>query len=52
MSNSEKYKCCIRILFDNSSQANMIKESLDVDDELQPNRLKKILSVDQNILIV
>ena len=54
---SGKLKECVKeffsevsIPFPTNHHANMVKDCLDVDEELQPNRLTKVLLVEGNVL--
>jgi hypothetical protein len=50
---SEKpYKSCIRIDFKSTENAMNVKSCLEIDDELQPDKILKSLEVDGTKLIV
>ena len=42
----------INIKFLTQKQAEMVKTSLEVDEELQPKRVKKLITVEENNLIM
>ena len=42
----------MRIRFATSEEANMVKSALEVDEELQPQRIERIMTVDDCVLVV
>lgn len=48
----KQYHSQLRILFQSNDQAIIVLKCMQVDDELQPHRLEKTLSVEDNYLIV
>jgi hypothetical protein len=48
----KQYHSQLRILFQSNEQAIIVLKCMQVDDELQPHRLEKTLSVEDNYLIV
>lgn len=51
-SNSKPYHGQIRIKFESSEIASLVKQCMEVDDELQPNRLLKQMALEDHILVV
>ena len=49
---AKDYKSTTRISFANSKQADIVKKCLEVDEELQPTKIDKVLSVDGHDLVV
>ncbi len=48
----KEYSSTITIAFPSNKEAEIIKSVLDVDDELQPQRLSRTLTVEGNELIM
>lgn len=46
----KEYFSEVCIPFPSNHHATMVKDCLDVDEELQPSRLSKVLSVEGNVL--
>jgi hypothetical protein len=46
------YQSDLRITFLNNIQAENVKLCMEVDDEIQPNKIEKFFSVESNVLIV
>lgn len=46
------YQSDLRITFLNDTQAQNVKLCMEVDDELQPNKIEKFFSVESNVLII
>lgn len=49
---NKPYKSQIKISFESKEHANIIMKCMEVDEELQPNRLSKYFSVEENFLIM
>ena len=52
LSSSRPYKSTLRVAFASTRQAVMVKQCLEGDDELQPNRIDKSFDVEDHNLIV
>ncbi len=50
--NKNIHKSTIRIRFPNNNAAEIAKATLLVDEELQPEKIEKKFSVEENLLIV
>ena len=48
----KQYHSQLRIFFSSNEQATLVMKCMQVDDELQPNRLEKKISVEDNYLIM
>jgi hypothetical protein len=50
MSESKDFRSTISLTFPSELHANMVMQVLDVDEELQPERMTRVFSVQGNVL--